>query len=143
MPSTNHISAPSPDAQVNEELRKILFNLYSLQLMSYEYGGPQSASNMSSEVRQLVQNLQSLATSSSAMSTAVPQEILEYVENGRNPDIYTREFVELVQRANQSLKGKTEGFKMFGDILAQEISGGVPALSADVGRVMANRSTNG
>jgi hypothetical protein len=34
-----------------------------------------------------------------------PPEIIDYVDSARNPDIYTREFVELVQRGNQDLRG--------------------------------------
>jgi hypothetical protein len=52
----------------------------------------------------------------------VPPELLEYVENGRNPDIYTREFVELVRRGNQLMRGKTAGFGAFRDVLAADMA---------------------
>lgn len=47
------------------------------------------------------------------------------MEDGRNPDIYTREFVELARRGNEALKGKSEAFAAFRDVLAEEVRRGV------------------
>ena len=66
----------------------------------------------------------------------MPPEIIEYVEEGRNPDIYTREFVELAQSRNQLLKGKADAFAAFRDALAREIQGAMPELSDDVARLL-------
>jgi mediator of RNA polymerase II transcription subunit 10 len=68
---------------------------------------------------------------------AVPQELVQYVENGRNPDIYTREFVELVRRGNQLMRGKMRAFAGFRDVLAGEMSAAMPELRDDVARVVA------
>lgn len=62
----------------------------------------------------------------------MPPELLEYVENGRNPDIYTREFVELVRRGNQLMRGKTRAFADFRDILAADMAAAMPELRRDV-----------
>jgi len=59
-----------------------------------------------------------------------------YVEDGRNPDIYTREFVELVQKGNQYLKGKAEAFESFRDVLAREMEGAMPEVGEEVRRVV-------
>ena len=71
--------------------------------------------------------------------TQVPPEIIDYVDEGRNPDIYTREFVELVQKGNQYMKGKSEAFASFRDILAEEIVKNMPDLKEDVTRVLEGR----
>lgn len=65
----------------------------------------------------------------------MPPELLEYVENGRNPDIYTREFVELVRRGNQLMRGKTGAFGAFRDVLAADVAAALPELRDDVRRV--------
>ncbi|KAF4580970.1 Mediator of RNA polymerase II transcription subunit 10 [Ophiocordyceps camponoti-floridani] len=67
---------------------------------------------------------------------SVPPELLEYVENGRNPDIYTREFIELVRRGNQLMRGKMLAFAGFRDVLAAEMLAALPELSDDVDRVL-------
>lgn len=71
----------------------------------------------------------------------IPPELIQYVDNGRNPDIYTREFVELARRGNQLMKGKMAGFADFRDVLAAEIGRAMPEIKEDVGRVL--ESTGG
>lgn len=66
----------------------------------------------------------------------MPPELLEYVENGRNPDIYTREFVELVRRGNQLMRGKVRAFAAFRDVLAEHMAQAMPELRGDVERVL-------
>lgn len=69
-------------------------------------------------------------------SIALPPEIIDYVDASRNPDIYTREFVELVQRGNQDLKGKKEAFASFRDVLAREMRSAMPEVRGEVERVI-------
>lgn len=63
-----------------------------------------------------------------------------YVEDGRNPDIYTREFVEIVAKQNQILNGKMRAFADFRDILAEQISVAFPELREDVATVLQETS---
>ena len=67
--------------------------------------------------------------------------MIEYVETGRNPDIYTREFVELVQKSNDHMRGKMLAFQTFRDVLATEIGCALPELRDQVDRVV--RETGG
>ncbi|RWA08722.1 hypothetical protein EKO27_g6358, partial [Xylaria grammica] len=67
----------------------------------------------------------------------VPPELVQYVDNGRNPDVYTREFVELVRRGNQLMRGKQSAFASFRDVLAGEIENAMPELRDDAARVVA------
>ncbi|KAM0346500.1 hypothetical protein ACHAPU_005565 [Fusarium lateritium] len=67
---------------------------------------------------------------------SVPPELLEYVEHGRNPDIYTREFVELVRHGNQLMRGKLNAFGTFRDVLAENITSAMPELRDDVVQVV-------
>jgi len=91
-------------------------------LQSHDYHTPATPSAaMTSTIRSLTSHLVSLARTSRQIAVAVPPEIIEYIENGRNPDVYNREFVEVAQRMNMMLKGKSEAFAMFRDVLAGEI----------------------
>lgn len=83
------------------------------------------------DIHQLAQS------SSSILSDAqIPRELITYVENGRNPDIYTREFVELVRRENQLMKGKMAAFGGFRDVLSREMASACPELYDDLSRVV-------
>ena len=87
--------------------------------------------------QQLASSLSALSTSSSALPISLPPEIIDYIDQGRNPDIYTRELVEAVQRSNQYLKGKSEAFAGFRDILAREMIKGIPECREDVEKILA------
>lgn len=70
------------------------------------------------------------------MSIGIPHELIEYIQDGRNPDIYNREFVEKIQCENQELKGKSEAFASYTDALARQIVVGLPDLRDDVRQVI-------
>ena len=83
------------------------------------------------------ESLAGLSSIASTLPTQVPPEIIEYIDDGRNPDIYTREFVELVQKSNADLKGKSEAFAVFRDILAEDMTRAMPEKKGDIQRVQA------
>ncbi|KAF4985484.1 hypothetical protein FDECE_16527 [Fusarium decemcellulare] len=89
-------------------------------------------------LKTLSQSLRALHTSAAPPNQlpSVPPELLEYVENGRNPDIYTREFVELVRHGNQLMRGKLNAFSTFRDVLAENMTSAMPELRDDVAQVV-------
>lgn len=97
--------------------------------------------NSTTRRKSLTEHLIALSRSAPNLPVQIPPEIVEYVESGRNPDIYTREFIELVQRTNDHLRGKALAFRSFRDVLAREISGAMPELREEVERVV--RETGG
>lgn len=94
--------------------------------------------NKNKNSKTLSDSLKSVHTAASPPNhlPSVPPELLEYVENGRNPDIYTREFVELVRRGNQLMRGKVNAFASFRDVLAEQMASAMPELRDDVARVL-------
>jgi mediator of RNA polymerase II transcription subunit 10 len=88
------------------------------------------------EFQTLATQLLTISRASTSLDLLVPPEVMQYVQQARNPDIYTREFAELAQRNNQNMKGKMEAFGRFAGVLGREVSGGVPELSAEVSRVL-------
>lgn len=96
---------------------------------------PQSFQNLSQSLATVNDTAhQLLSTPSSGPS--VPEPLVAYVEKGRNPDIYTREFVELVRRMNQLAKGKQRAFLSMRDTLAREMQRAMPECASDVERVV-------
>ena len=59
-----------------------------------------------------------------------------YVEASRNPDIFTREFVETVQRMNQMLKGRADAYRLLQSYLARDIINSVGELKDDVSNII-------
>lgn len=107
---------------------------------------PPTRDVLAAQLHQLSAALQAVHRASAHPSApaalpSLPFELIQYVEGGRNPDIYTREFVELVRRQNQLVRGKMRAFGAFRDVLAGEMGEALPELREDVGRVV--RGTGG
>ncbi|KAK5636674.1 hypothetical protein RRF57_012386 [Xylaria bambusicola] len=99
---------------------------------------PTSRDVLAAELTALSRSLQTIhRTSTTRTLPQVPPELVQYVDNGRNPDVYTREFVELVRRGNQLMRGKQSAFASFRDVLAGEIENAMPELRDDAARVVA------
>ncbi|KAI9753121.1 MAG: hypothetical protein M4579_005335 [Chaenotheca gracillima] len=75
------------------------------------------------------------STSGLTEPISIPPEVIAYVDSGRNPDIYTREFVELVQAANAELKSRAEAFGSFRDILAEEMASALPEVRGAIAEI--------
>lgn len=58
------------------------------------------------------------------------------MENSRNPDIFTREFVETVQRMNQMLKGRSDALRMLQEQIAWQLTNVIPELKEDVSKAV-------
>lgn len=71
----------------------------------------------------------------------IPPEVTSYVEGSRNPDVYTREFVETVQRMNQMMKGRFDAYRMLQEQLAWQLSSAIPEMKDDIAKVV--ESTGG
>ncbi|KAL4749949.1 hypothetical protein BDW72DRAFT_194306 [Aspergillus terricola var. indicus] len=151
--------APITLSTVDAELKDIIQHLFEIQSAVHGYLGPETQQELVRKIKNLTTALQTLslhtrddptASSTTAQtnfqstnpndpalhSIALPPEIIDYVDAARNPDIYTREFVELVQRGNQDLKGKKEAFADFRDVLAREMRSAMPEVRGEVDRVI-------
>ncbi|KAJ5973728.1 Mediator complex subunit Med10 [Penicillium waksmanii] len=148
---------------VDDDLKDVIQHLFEIQSAVHGYLGPETQQELVRKIKNLTLTLNTLSThtqpapdSGSATdseqqqhqqnddpanprlaSVQLPPEIIDYVDSARNPDIYTREFVELVQRGNQDLKGKREAFAGFRDVLAREMRSAMPECAGEVDRVVA------
>uniref|UniRef100_A0A5S6QUL2 Mediator of RNA polymerase II transcription subunit 10 n=1 Tax=Trichuris muris TaxID=70415 RepID=A0A5S6QUL2_TRIMR len=52
----------------------------------------------------------------------VPIELLEYVDSGKNPQLYTRDCIERTLARNRELNGKIDQYKKFRCMLLNELT---------------------
>ncbi|OAL53014.1 RNA polymeras-like protein II mediator complex subunit 10 [Pyrenochaeta sp. DS3sAY3a] len=128
-------------AVVEAQLKDIVQNLYNLIVQSFDHHGTKTQEAMKREIQSLIQNLVKLSQSAPDVQIAIPPEVTTYVENSRNPDIFTREFVETVQRMNQMLNGRVDAYRMLQEQLAWQLSSVIPEMKGDITRVV--ESTGG
>ncbi|EYE99355.1 mediator complex subunit NUT2 [Aspergillus ruber CBS 135680] len=149
--------APVTLSTVDNDLKDIIQQLFEIQSAVHGYLGQETQQELVRKIKTLTLALSTLSAHTQdnppqpsdpqqrsqqgnpdppLSSIQLPPEIIDYVDSARNPDIYTREFVELVQRGNQDLKGKREAFASFRDVLAREMRSAMPECRGEVERVM-------
>ncbi|BFZ12957.1 hypothetical protein BsWGS_15996 [Bradybaena similaris] len=52
----------------------------------------------------------------------VPLEVFDYIDQGRNPNLYTKDCLEKALAKNEHVKGKTDSLKRFKAMLLVELS---------------------
>ena len=107
---------------------------------------PESQELLIDRMAQLSQNLahlQNMTDSNKSPNNPVHNihiapEVVDYTDDGRNPDIFSRDFVELVQRGNAVMNGKKQAFNSFAEIYARELKKGIGGVDKQVDAVMKN-----
>ncbi|KAI8952040.1 transcription factor subunit Med10 of mediator complex-domain-containing protein [Xylaria longipes] len=146
--------APMPNVDHNaleQQLKDTIQSLHNIMVQVTAYdsttttttstSSPSSRASrdvLAAELTALSRSLQTVHRTATARTLPqVPPELVQYVDGGRNPDVYTREFVELVRRGNQLMRGKQSAFARFRDVLAGEIESAMPELRDDAAKVVA------
>ncbi|CAK9436094.1 uncharacterized protein LODBEIA_P06520 [Lodderomyces beijingensis] len=124
-------------------ISNIIESLLELGILVHDNHGTQQ-SNMA-----LVNNMQTLIKQLKQLSNPPPQlqnhllpiDVISYVEDGRNPDIYTREFVEVSAKSNARLKGKMLAFKKLQGVLSAKLKREFPRLETAIDEI--EKKSNG
>lgn len=123
---------------VEQQLAAVIESFIELGVSVYDFPGTSEASqgmvtNLRRNVDRLANlNRQSNDPESQLQNVHVPFEVVQYIEDGRNPDIYTREFVEAIRRSNQYQRAKMHGLRQLRDSLAEKIVEEFPELEPGV-----------
>ncbi|CAH1782228.1 unnamed protein product [Owenia fusiformis] len=84
---------------------------------------PQGQSVLNQKLQGMISGLQDIdKLKSQLQDVQVPLDVFEYIDQGRNPQLYTRHCMEKSLSKNESVKGKIDGFKKFKVLLLLELS---------------------
>ncbi|CCF55746.1 hypothetical protein KAFR_0A03110 [Kazachstania africana CBS 2517] len=125
-----------------QQVASIIESFIELGVSVYDFPGTREATqgmitNLKRNVDRLFKlNQRSNDPDSHLNKTNIPLEVVQYIEDGRNPDIYTREFVEAIRRSNQYQRAKMHGLKQLRDSLAEKIIEEFPDLTDKVDSII-------
>ncbi|VEU22053.1 DEKNAAC103091 [Brettanomyces naardenensis] len=133
MTTESRSSKNSPLDSLQDDLSEIIETFVHLGVQVHDFQGTQEAKiGLANNINKVVSELQRLSDKPDLKNIAIPLDIINYVEDGRNPDIYTREFVEVVRKLNQYLNGKSLALQRFRDTLSTCIKQEFPELADEV-----------
>lgn len=124
-----------------DQLQGVIENFIELGVLVHDnQGTQQSHTALIHKTNQLIGQLGSLELNTDNDQYPIPIDVLTYIEDGRNPDIYTREFVELTAKSNAKLKGRMQAFAQLRDVLGEKLVQEFPRLKDRVEEIKAKTS---
>ncbi|KAA8917319.1 hypothetical protein TRICI_000535 [Trichomonascus ciferrii] len=121
--------------EVQEQLKQIIETQIELGILIHDFEATvEGKEGLLERINVLTNQFQQLNQSAykNLQHKTVPLDIVEYIENGRNPDVYTREFVELLAKQNQYVNGKMHAMNNFRNILSAQIKDAYPDLESSI-----------
>ncbi|EMG49532.1 NUT2 Mediator of RNA polymerase II transcription subunit 10 [Candida maltosa Xu316] len=134
-----------PLIKAAENVSNLIESFIELGVLVHDnQGTPQSNQATINKLNQLIIQLKDTNENSvkSLTDFPVPIDVISYIEDGRNPDIYTREFIEVNAKSNARLKGKMKGFKQLRDVLGDKLKQEFPGLSDNVDNIIKRTDMN-
>ncbi len=138
--------APVRDpSDVSNKIKDVIQNLYDVQSQTHGFV-PETQGLLIDKMAELTQSLadlqrladRTISPNNPVHNIDLAPEIVDYVDDGRNPDIFTRDFVELVQRGNAVVNGKKQAFRDFSQVYAKALKEGIGGVEKAVDLVMDN-----
>ena len=138
--------APVRDpSDVSNKIKDVIQNLFDVQSQTHGFV-PETQELLIGKMEDLTQSLadlqrltdKNLSPNNPVHNIDLAPEIVDYVDDGRNPDIFTRDFVELVQRGNAVVNGKKQAFRDFSHVYAKALKEGIGGVDKHVDMIMDN-----
>jgi len=90
---------------------------------------PGSQDNLNDKINNLVADMQEIdRCKQSVQDVEVPLEIFQYVDQGKNPELYTEDCLKRTLSKNEEVKAKIEAYKSFSSALSEEMMKEFPGL---------------
>ncbi|XP_029399904.1 mediator of RNA polymerase II transcription subunit 10 isoform X1 [Mus pahari] len=98
---------------LEEHLEKFVENIRQLGIIVSDFQ-PSSQAGLSQKLNFIVTGLQDIDKCRQQLhDITVPLEVFEYIDQGRNPQLYTKECLERALAKNEQVKGKIDTMKCF------------------------------
>ncbi|KAF9209524.1 Mediator of RNA polymerase II transcription subunit 10 [Haplosporangium sp. Z 27] len=117
------------------KLQELIECLLELSITVYDF---QSESNslVHQKIQELIAQLSDIEDFKDKLDMMVPWEVLGYIEDGKNPDLFSKSFVEAVAGENQFTNGKS-----FESALTQNLGSFFPDEMMDYNQLIASADT--
>ncbi|KAJ1972733.1 RNA polymerase II mediator complex subunit [Dimargaris verticillata] len=113
-------ASQSPCDHAEAKLKEIIDNLFELGITVQDFQA-ESGSVVQSRINNLVTKLTQLDELKDAIDDTVPLDVFSCIEEGKNPDLLTRDIVDQTAAENQFTRGKMETMQKFQTLLLNKL----------------------
>ncbi|KAK7898635.1 hypothetical protein WMY93_019488 [Mugilogobius chulae] len=107
---------------LEEHLEKFIENIRQLGIIVSDFQ-PSSQAGLNQKLNFMISGLQDIEKCRQQLHEInVPLEVFEYIDQGRNPQLYTKECLERALARNEQVKGKIDTMTKFKSLLISELS---------------------
>ncbi|KAI4471915.1 mediator of rna polymerase ii transcription subunit 10 [Holotrichia oblita] len=109
------------------QLEMFIENVRQIHIIVSDFQ-PQSQNVLNQKLQSLVHGLQEVdKLKSQVQDVHVPLEVFDYIDQGRNPQLYTKDCIEKALAKNEQVKGKIDACRKFKANMLLELSRVFPA----------------
>ncbi|KAK3525181.1 hypothetical protein QTP86_021402 [Hemibagrus guttatus] len=106
---------------LEEHLEKFIENIRQLGIIVSDFQ-PSSQTGLNQKLNLMITGLQDIEKCRQQLNDIhVPLEAFEYIDQGRNPQLYTKECLERALAKNEQVKGKIDTLTKFKSLLIVEL----------------------
>ncbi|KAI8098623.1 transcription factor subunit Med10 of mediator complex-domain-containing protein [Halteromyces radiatus] len=113
--------------EVEEQLHDLLQVLFELSVMVYDFQ-PDGNKLVWNKINSVLDHYKTIDQLKNGLNEFIPEEVISYVENGKNPDLFTQAFTSRTASENQFTHGKIKAVENFRSLLSDEFAKSFPDL---------------
>ncbi|KAI7823867.1 transcription factor subunit Med10 of mediator complex-domain-containing protein [Gamsiella multidivaricata] len=125
---------------LERKLQELIECLLELSITVYDFQA-ESNSLVHQKIQELIAQLSDIEGFKDKLDMMVPWEVLSYIEDGKNPDLFSKSFVEAVAGENQFTNGKITALKSFEAALTQNLGSAFPEEMMDYEKILKEVNT--
>ncbi|CEP14746.1 hypothetical protein [Parasitella parasitica] len=118
-----------------DKLNELLQKLFELSVIVYDFQ-PDGNKLVWKKINDIIEHYKELDDLKDGVDSFIPEEVINFVEHGKNPDIFTQRFVERAATENQFTNGKIKAVGEFRQLLTEEFTKSFPDLYENNANVM-------
>uniref|UniRef100_A0A8D8XID7 Mediator of RNA polymerase II transcription subunit 10 n=1 Tax=Cacopsylla melanoneura TaxID=428564 RepID=A0A8D8XID7_9HEMI len=116
----------SPLENLESQLELFIENVRQIRIIVGEFQ-PQTQPVLNQKIQTMITGLQEIdKLKSQVQDIHVPLEVFDYIDQGRNPQLYTKDCIEKALTKNEQVKGKIDAYRKFKAHMLVELTGAFP-----------------
>ncbi|CAG7833922.1 unnamed protein product [Allacma fusca] len=117
----------SPLENLETQLETFIENVRQIKIIVTDFQG-QGQNVFNQKIQTIVTGLQEIdRLKSQVQDVHVPLEVFDYIDDGRNPQLYTKDCMEKALSRNEAVRGKIDAYRRFRAQLLVELTNVFPA----------------
>ncbi|XP_055843655.1 mediator of RNA polymerase II transcription subunit 10 [Episyrphus balteatus] len=112
----------APLENLETQLEMFIENVRQIRIIVSDFQ-PQGQNVLNQKIQSLVTGLQEIdKLKNQVQDVMVPFEVFDYIDQDRNPQLYTKDCVEKALAKNEEVKGKIDAYRKFKSNILLELS---------------------